>query len=97
MRHSKSNKVHWRHLDSSLQDLLHPPLLGLGEPDAAGGVAGDGAAALVARQLVVVLPGAVSHQVGVVGGRGVGHGPFSSTCFVNCIIKIISMLTDYSY
>lgn len=75
---SKSNKVHWRHLDSSLQDLLYSPLLGLGEPDAAGGVAGDGAAALVARQLVVVLPGAVSHQVGVVGGRGVGHGPFGT-------------------
>ena len=76
---SKSNKVHWRHLDSSLQDLLNSPLLGLGEPDAAGGVAGDGAAALVARQLVVVLSGAVSHQMGVVGGRGVGHGPFGNS------------------
>ena len=26
-------------------------------------------------ELVVVLPGAVGHQVGVVGGGGVGHRP----------------------
>ena len=55
------------------QGLDVPPLL-VGE--VVGRAAGaHGAAAVGGRQLVVVLARAVRHEVGVVGGGGVGHGP----------------------
>ena len=69
------DKIHGL-LNAFLDDLLDLNPLRLGELQA-GGAAGAGAATVAAGQVVVVLPGPVSNQVGVVGGGGVGHGPGS--------------------
>ena len=68
-----SDKVHG-FLHSPLQDLLDLDPLLLGELHTAC-TAGAGAAPVSPGQVVVMLPGPLSHQVGVVGGGGVGDGP----------------------
>ena len=60
--------------DPGLQDLLDLDPLLLAELDTAR-TASAGAAPVRPGQVVVMLPGPVGHQVGVVGGGGVGHGP----------------------
>ena len=77
-----SDKIHG-FLHSLLQDLLDLDPLRLGEPHAAG-AAGAGAAAVRPGEVVVMLPGPVSHQVGVVGGGGVGDRPGQSSPCRGC-------------
>merc|ERR1719222_1817511 len=68
---SQSDEIH-----GFADSLLHPPLdlllLPLGEVSL--GVAA-GRAVVSHGQLVVVLAGSVSHQMGIVGRGWVGHGP----------------------
>ena len=71
--HFHLDKIHGL-LNAFLDDLLDLNPLRLGKLQA-GGAASAGAATVAAGQVVVVLPGPVGHQVGVVGGGGVGHGP----------------------
>ena len=70
-KHDKSDEVHCL-ANPLLDPLLNVELLLLGEISlgvaTAGAVVGHG-------QLVVVLASPVRHQVGIVGGGGVGHRP----------------------
>ena len=68
-----SDEVHG-FLHSPLQDLLDLDPLLLGELHTAC-TASAGAAPVSPGQVVVMLPSPLSHQVGVVGGGGVGDGP----------------------
>ena len=73
MVETKSDKIHGL-LHALLQDLLDLDPLLLGELHAAG-TASAGAATVRPGQVVVMFPGSVGHQVGVVGGGGVRHRP----------------------
>ena len=70
-----SHEVHCL-LDTLLHKFLDVPLLVLRQLIERTPRSGS---SIVAGQLVVVLPRPVRHEVGVVGGGGVGHSPGAAT------------------
>ena len=68
----KLDKIH-RLLHPLLQDLLNPDPLRLRQPGTAG-TPRTGSSTVRSGQVIVMLPGPVGHQVGVVGGGGEGDG-----------------------
>ena len=71
-----SDKVHVL-ADPGLESLLDVPPVRLAELETACAARAGAAPVTSSGQVVVMLPGSVSHQVGVVGRGGVGDRPAS--------------------